>query len=71
MEARWVVVVSEEGILSEESSEFGIEVAGLGVVEAGLGVVDVSGEGESIPRGFELFGEAEVAPGVEVIAGDG
>ena len=28
MERRWVVVVPEERVLSEESSEFGIEVAG-------------------------------------------
>jgi hypothetical protein len=64
MEARWVVFVAEVRVLSEESSEFGIEVAGLGVVEAGLGVVDVSGEGEAIPGGLQLTRESEVAPGI-------
>jgi hypothetical protein len=64
MEAGWVVVVTEEGVLGEESSEFGIEVAGLGVVEAGLLVVDVSGEGEAVRRGRQLTWETEVAPGI-------
>jgi hypothetical protein len=64
MEARWIVLCSEEGVLGEESTEFGIEVAGLGVVEVRLGVVVVAGEGKAVAGGFELFGESEVAPGI-------
>src|SRR5262249_46648443 len=69
MEARWVVLGSQERILGEESSEFGIEVAGFGVVEARLLVPDVACEGEAVLGGVELLREAEVAPGVQVIAG--
>jgi hypothetical protein len=64
MQTRGLVDLSEEGVLGEESSEFGIEVAGLGVVEAGLGVVDVSGEGEAVGARRQLLWEAEVAPGI-------
>ena len=35
MQTRWVIDLAQEGVLGEESSELGIEVAGLGVVEAG------------------------------------
>jgi len=64
MQARRLVDLAEVAVLCEESSEFGIEVAGLGVVEAGLGVVDVSGEGEAVLGVVELRRESEVAPGI-------
>ena len=64
VEGGWLVDLTEEGVLGEESSEFGIEVAGLGVVEAGLLVPDVAGEGEAVLRVVELYRESEVAPGV-------
>ena len=64
VEAGWVVLGSQVGVLGEKSSEFGIEVAGFGVVEAGLGVEDVAGEGEAVGAVGELSWEAEVAPGV-------
>ena len=48
MKARWLVDLAQERVLGEESSELGIEVAGLCVVEAGLGVEDVAGEGEAV-----------------------
>ena len=71
MEARWLVDLgSEEGVLSEESPELGIEVAGLCVVEAGLGVEDVAGEGEAVGGLASARWESEVAPGIEVVARD-
>jgi hypothetical protein len=64
VERRRLIDLTEVGVLCEESSEFGIEVAGLGVVEARLVVEDVAGEGETILGGVELLWEAEVAPGI-------
>ena len=71
MQARRLVDLPEVRVLGEESSEFGIEVAGLCVVEAGLGVEDVAGEGETVVAVVELRRESEVAPGIEVVARDG
>ena len=48
MQARRLVDLAEVGVLGEEATELGIEVAGLCVVEAGLGVPDVAGEGEAV-----------------------
>ena len=64
MERRWRIDLTEERVLSEESSELGVEVAGLGVVEAGFGVPDVAGEGEAVLRVVQLCWESEIAPGV-------
>src|SRR5262249_14701488 len=71
MQARRGIDRANVTVLVEESSELGIEVAGFGVVEARLFVPDVAGEGEAVLGGVELDGEAEVAPGVEVVTGDG
>ena len=64
MQARRLVDLAEEGVLGEESSELGIEVAGFCVVKAGLLIPDVAGEGEAVGGLGELSGESEVAPGV-------
>lgn len=64
VEGRGVVDVAEEGVLGEESSQFGIEVAGLGVVEAGFLVELVSGEPEAVAGSVQLGGEAVVTPGI-------
>ena len=70
MQRRRLVDLAQVGVLCEESSEFGIEVAGLGVVEAGLLIPDVASEGEAVGDSGEFVGESEVAPGVEVVARD-
>jgi hypothetical protein len=64
MEARWVVLGSEEQVLCEEPPQLGIEVAGLGVVEPRLLIPDVPGEGEAVTARVELRRESEVAPGI-------
>ena len=71
VQARRLVDLPEEAVLGQESPEFGIEVSCLGVVEAGLGVEDVAGEGEAVGGVGQLGGEAEVAPGIEVVVRDG
>ena len=70
MQRGWLIDLAEVGVLCEESAELGIEVAGLGVVEAGLLVPDVACEREAVGGVVELAREAEVAPGVEVVARD-
>ncbi len=70
MQARRLVDLPEVAVLSEESSELGIEVAGLCVVEAGLFVPDVSSEGEAVGALTQFVWESEVAPGIEVVARD-
>jgi hypothetical protein len=59
-----LIDLAEEGVLGQESSEFGIEVAGFGVVEPGLLIPDMAREGEAVLGGVELGWEAEVAPGI-------
>ena len=71
MEGRRLLDLPKERVLRQEPPELRIEVAGLGVVEAGFGVEEVPGEGEAVGGVGELVRESEVAPGIEVVGGDG
>ena len=64
MERRGIVDLPQVAVLCEESTEFGIEVAGLGVVELGLGVVVVARKREAVLGVVQLGWKAEVAPGI-------
>ncbi len=62
VQRRWVVDLAEEGVLTDEPPDLGIEVACLGVEEAQLGVPLVAREREVVPRGGQLGRETEVTP---------
>src|SRR6266851_4893582 len=70
VQRRWVVDLAEEGVLTDEPPDLGVEVAGLGVEEAELRIPLVAGEREAVLGGSEFSRESEVTPGVEVVRGD-
>ena len=71
VEARRIVDLAEVAVLTEESPERWIEVPGLGVEQPNLRIPLVTRKGKTVLGSNELIGEAEVAPGVQVVAGDG
>src|SRR5207245_9437089 len=67
VQTRRVVDLAEEAVLAEETTETWGEVPCLGGEEARLRVPLVTGEGEAVLGGVELFGGAGGAPGSRLV----